>query len=65
MAFQSTSLNKVERNYEIYDRKLLAIVEVLRDWRQYLEEREEFELTMIGREDKLFVEIRRRNSETG
>ena len=26
----------VERNYEIYDKELLAIVEVLTKWRQYL-----------------------------
>ena len=26
----------VERNYEIYDKKLLAIVEALTKWRQYL-----------------------------
>jgi len=25
-----------ERNYEIYDKKLLVIVEVLSKWRQYL-----------------------------
>jgi len=26
----------VERNYEIYDKELLAIVEALAKWRQYL-----------------------------
>jgi len=26
----------VERNYEIYDKELLAIVEALTKWRQYL-----------------------------
>ena len=26
----------VERNYEIYNKKLLAIVEALTKWRQYL-----------------------------
>ena len=30
-------MNSAERNYEIYDRELLAIVEALRDWRHFLE----------------------------
>jgi len=29
-------MSSVERNYEIYDKELLAIVEVLDKWRQYL-----------------------------
>jgi len=29
-------MQPVERNYEIYDKELLAIVEVLTKWRQYL-----------------------------
>jgi len=29
-------MSPVERNYEIYDKELLAIVEVLDKWRQYL-----------------------------
>ena len=28
--------NRAERNYEIHDREMLAIVEALEDWRQYL-----------------------------
>jgi hypothetical protein len=36
IAFRSESLSKPERNYEIYDRKLLAIVRWLKDWRHYL-----------------------------
>ena len=26
-----------ERNYEIYDREMLAIIEALKDWRHFLE----------------------------
>ena len=26
-----------ERNYEIYDREMLAVIEALKDWRPYLE----------------------------
>jgi hypothetical protein len=29
-------MNKAKRNYEIYDRKMLAITEALKDWRMYL-----------------------------
>jgi hypothetical protein len=36
IAFRSESLSKPERNYEIYDCELLAIVRGLDDWRHYL-----------------------------
>ena len=32
IAFRSQSLNPVERNYEIYDKEMLAIVEAIKDW---------------------------------
>jgi hypothetical protein len=35
-AFRLESLSKQEHNYEIYDRKLLAIVQGLDDWKHYL-----------------------------
>ena len=35
-AFLSRTIQPAERNYEIYDKELLAIVEVLAKWRQYL-----------------------------
>lgn len=37
IAYRSASMNDAERNYEIYDREMLAITEALKDWRQYLE----------------------------
>ena len=37
VAFRSQSLTEAERNYEIYDKELLAIMEALREWRQYLQ----------------------------
>lgn len=37
VAFFSHSLNPAERNYETYERELLAIVLALRTWRHYLE----------------------------
>jgi hypothetical protein len=36
VAFRSKSLSPAEQNYEIYDKELLAIVQALEDWRQYL-----------------------------
>ena len=36
IAFLSRTIQPAERNYEIYNKKLLAIVEVLSKWRQYL-----------------------------
>ena len=36
IAFLSRMMQPAERNYEIYDKELLAIVEALTKWRQYL-----------------------------
>ena len=36
IAFLSRTIQAVEQNYEIYDKELLAIVEALAKWRQYL-----------------------------
>jgi transposase InsO family protein len=37
VAFYSKSLNPTERNYEIYDKELLAIVRAIEEWRYLLE----------------------------
>ena len=37
VAFLSKSLNAVERNYDIHDKELLAIIRALEEWRHYLE----------------------------
>ena len=36
IAFLLRTMQLAERNYEIYDKELLAIVEALTKWRQYL-----------------------------
>jgi len=36
IAFLSRTMQLAEKNYEIYDKELLAIVEALTKWRQYL-----------------------------
>ena len=37
VAFLSKSLNETERNYEIYDKEMLAIIKGLENWRHLLE----------------------------
>jgi hypothetical protein len=37
VAFRSESMAKAERNYEIYDKEMLAVIRGLEDWRHYLE----------------------------
>ena len=45
LAFRSKALSEAERNYEIYDKEMLAIMQGLEDWRHYLiGTREPFEI---------------------
>ena len=37
IAYRSESMTETERNYEIYDREMLAIIRSLEDWRHFLE----------------------------
>jgi len=37
VAFYSKSLSLVERNYEIYDKEMLAIIRTLEEWKHFLE----------------------------
>ena len=37
VAFISKSLNAMERNYEIHDKEMLAVIRCLETWRHYLE----------------------------
>jgi len=37
VAFLSKSLNKTERNYEIHNKKMLAIIQRLENWKHLLE----------------------------
>jgi len=37
VAYISKSLNKTERNYEIHDKEMLAIIQCLEAWRHFLE----------------------------
>ena len=45
VAFISKLLNATERNYEIHDKEMLAVIRCLEAWRHYLEEAKlEFEI---------------------
>jgi len=37
MNFLSKSLNKTEKDYEIYDKEMLAVIRGLENWRHLLE----------------------------
>ena len=37
MAYLSKLLNKTERNYEIHDKEILAVIKGLENWRHMLE----------------------------
>jgi len=44
IAYLSRTMNKIERNYEIYDQELLAIMEGLKQWQQYLIGSDQFKI---------------------
>jgi len=37
VAYLSKSLNETERNYEIYDKKILVVIKGLENWKYLLE----------------------------
>jgi len=57
-------MSLIERNYEIYDKELLAIVEVLDKWRQYLLDTvKKFEVWTDHENLKNFKELYKLNSQ--
>ena len=62
IAFLSRTMQAAEQNYEIYDKELLAIVEALAKWRQYLlDAAEPFEVWMDHKNLKYFREPHKLN----
>ena len=62
IAFLSRTMQPVERNYEIYDKELLAIMEALSKWIQYLlNAMEPFEIWMDHKNLKYFREPHKLN----
>ena len=48
VAFLSKSLNETERNYEIHDKEILAVIRELENWRHLLEGTKfKFEIWMV------------------
>ena len=55
-------MQPVEKNYEIYDKELLAIVEALTKWRQYLlDAMEKFEIWTDYKNLKYFRKLQKLN----
>ena len=62
IVFLSRTIQPVERNYEICDKKLLVIVEALAKWQQYLLDAvESFEIWMDHENLKYFREPHKLN----
>jgi len=62
VAFISKSLNAMERNYEIYDKEMLAVIRCLEAWRYYLEgEKLEFEIWTDHKNLQYFITSQKLN----
>ena len=62
IAFLSRTMQPAERNYEIYDKELLAIVDALTKWRQYLlDAKEPFKVWTDYKNLKYFRELHKLN----
>ena len=67
VAFLSKSLNEMERNYEIHDKEMLAIIRGLESWRYLLEGvQSKFEIWMDHKNLEYFMraqELNRRQAQ--
>ena len=62
VAFLSKSLSPVERNYEIHDKEMLAIVRALEEWRHFLEGTEhKFEIWTDHKNLEYFMSAKKLN----
>ena len=62
VAFLSKSLNKIERNYEIHDKEMLAIIRELEAWRHLLERAQsKFEIWIDHKNLKYFMKAQNLN----
>jgi len=62
VAFLSKSLNKTERNYEIHDKEMLAIIRGLENWRHLLEGVcFKFEIWMDHKNLEYFMKVQKLN----
>jgi len=64
IVFLSRTMQLAERNYKIYDKELLVIVEALTKWRQYLlDTMEKFKVWMDHENLKYFREPQKLNGQ--
>ena len=62
VAFLSKSLNEMKRNYEIYDKEMLAIIRGLESWRHLLEGAQfKFEIWMDHKNLEYFMKAQKLN----
>ena len=62
VAFLSKSLNEIERNYEIHDKEMLAIIRGLESWRHLLEEAQyKFEIWTDHKNLEYFMKAQKLN----
>jgi len=62
VTFLSKSLNKTERNYEIHDKEMLAIIRRLESWRHLLEWAQfKFEIWMDHKNLEYFMKVQKLN----
>jgi len=62
VAFISKSLSNTERNYEIHDKEMLAVVRCLEAWRHFLEETVvKFEIWTDHKNLKYFMKVQKLN----
>jgi len=62
VAFLSKSLNEMERNYEIHDKEMLAIIRELESWRHLLEgAQSKFEIWTDHKNLEYFIKVQKLN----
>jgi len=62
VAYISKSLNEAERNYEIHDKKMLAIIRCLEAWRYFLEgAKDQFKIWMDHKNLEYFMKAQKLN----
>jgi len=62
VAFLSKSLNETERNYEIHDKEILAIIRGLESWRHLLEgAQSKFEIWTDHKNLEYFMKVQKLN----
>ena len=62
VAYIFKSLNEVKRNYEIHDKKMLAIIQCLEAWRHFLEEAKDwFEIWTDHKNLEYFMKAQKLN----